>query len=159
MQRLNLFLGYPIYSLVVTLFTLLLSSAAGSLWVQRSLDRGSFSLRRFGAGLLTSLLVVNLSCLWLLPPLAKHVVAVRIVVSSLLMALCGFPMGMLYPLGVRTASRRGLDLSWGWALNGATSAAAAVVAIAISLSYGIQALFVAGLVSYAVALVLLQRRY
>ncbi len=158
MQRLNLFLGYPIYSLVVTLFTLLLASAAGSLWVQRALDQGRFRPLKFALFLLLALFVVDACCLWLLPPLASQEIVVRILVSGLLMVVCGLPMGMMYPLGVRRVGPAGLDLSWAWALNGATSAAAAVISIATSLSYGIHFTFMAGMLCYAAALLILYRR-
>jgi len=79
---------------------------------------------------------------------------VRITVAGLLMAKMGLPLGTLFPYGLRLTNGRA-PLAWCWALNGATSAAAAVQAIAVSLSYGIQSSYALSLVSYAVAFALI----
>lgn len=154
MQRLNLFLGYPIYTITVVLFTLLLASAAGSWWAEQRLLRGNFPLVAVALTLLGSLVAVNFLTLAAQTQLAGATTPVRIAVAALLMTLMGLPLGTLFPYGLRLAHGRA-PLAWCWALNGATSAAAAVYAIAISLSYGIQCSYALSLVSYGLAFLLI----
>lgn len=156
MQRLNLFLGYPIYSITVVLFSLLLSTAAGSAWSERRIKKGDFPVGKVALTLILGLVVVNFATVASQQALAGGSTPVRILVAGLLSACMGVPLGTLFPYGLRVAQQEGAPLAWCWALNGATSAAAAVYAIAISLSYGIQATYAWAIVCYAVAYALIR---
>lgn len=155
MQRLNLFLGYPVYSITVVLFSLLLSSAAGSWWAERRLQKGPFPIVKLAASLLFCLLLVDALSLLAQSSLAGASTPIRIAVASLLMTLMGLPLGTMFPLGMTLARNHGSPLAWCWALNGATSAAAAVYAIAISLSYGIHVTYALSFLCYAIAFALI----
>jgi len=61
---------------------------------------------------------------------------------------------MAFPIGMRAAARSHADLTpWLWGVNGATSVFCSVLAIVISLSFGISVSFWAGCACYGVALV------
>jgi hypothetical protein len=152
MQRMSLFLGYPIYSLTVVLFTLLLASSPGSYWAEHHLARRTFSLPALALGLLGGLVAVHFATESALLHLCGAATGVRIGVAFAVTAVVGIPMGMLYSLGVRMSTPHQVSLPWGWALNGATSAAGAVYAIALSLSYGITLTYALSLVVYSLAL-------
>ena len=155
LQRLNLFLGYPVYSITVVLFTLLLSSALGSWWAEKRLRQDRFPLALVAGVLMGSLVLVNFCTLGALHSLAGATTPVRIVVAGLLMALMGLPLGTMFPYGIHVAEKAQVPLAWCWALNGAASAAAAVYAIAFSLSYGIEFTYWLSLASYLLAFALI----
>jgi hypothetical protein len=76
----------------------------------------------------------------------------RIAVAIGLLLPIGFLMGMAFPLGMRAASDRTSVLTpWLWGINGATSVCASVIAVAISLHWGIAASFWTGVACYVVA--------
>jgi hypothetical protein len=78
-------------------------------------------------------------------------------VAGLLMSAMGLPLGTMFPWGLHLAQQRQVPLAWCWALNGAASAAAAVYAIALSLSYGIEFTYWLSVLSYLAAFGLLWR--
>jgi hypothetical protein len=153
-QRFSLFLGYPVYSLSVVLFTMLLSSALGSLVSGRFKAPSSLSL----------VLVVLASALILyavaLPPALAAArgatIAARIGVTVAVIAPLGFLMGMPFPSGIRHAGARSKELvSWAWAVNGGASVFGSTLSVVISMARGFTATFVAGTLVYAVALVVI----
>jgi hypothetical protein len=65
-------------------------------------------------------------------------------------------MGMVFPLAMRIASQRSQSLtSWFWAINGATSVTASVLAVLISSTWGISIAWWTGVACYAAASVAL----
>lgn len=153
MQRLNLFLGHPLYGMTVVLFTLLLASGCGSA-LSGWLVEGSRARRMGGLG---GLLGVALLTGAVEPVVFAHFEAsntpVRIGAAVGLLLPLGMGLGLAFPLGMRLASQRAEGLTpWLWGLNGAASVCASVLAVALSLSAGISATYAAGLSCYTVAL-------
>ncbi len=153
MQRLIIFLGHPIYGLVVVLCSLLLSSGLGS-YATRKI--GDMELAR--ASLVR--LAVLLGLLGIFGAVTTPVLAAfqgaatgwRIVLSAAMLSVLGFFMGMAFPLGMRLASARALNITpWLWGINGATSVCASVLAVVVSISLGISTTFWAGFACYAAA--------
>jgi hypothetical protein len=148
------FLGHPTYALTVVLFVLLLAGGLGSLSTGRV---AGARLARDGRARFAALLVALLVFGWLTPRVTALLPAggtpVRVAASVLLLWPIGFLMGMPFPLGVRAAAGAGRgDLTpWLWAVNGATSVFASVLAIAVALSWGISTSFWLGVASYGVA--------
>lgn len=155
LQRLIVFLGHPIYSLTVILFVLLLSGGLGSYLSGRIPDA---RLRERGLVLLASLAaVLALSGVAMGPVIGRFSGAetpVRIAVAAALLGGMGLFLGMAFPLGMRQAMQERARLApWLWAVNGATSVFASVLAVAIAMLSGIAASFWAGVASYVAALV------
>jgi hypothetical protein len=136
------------------LFALLLSSGIGSFFTQGIDDT---NVARAGVLRLGALLVV-LAAFGLLTPLWTHAASgattpVRILVAVCLLFPAGLLMGMAFPLGMRLAAGRATALTpWLWGVNGATSVLAAVLSVAIALSWSISAAFWTGVAAYVVAL-------
>ena len=153
-QRLNLFLGYPVYSLSVVLFTLLISSSIGSLASAKW--NGAFRLS-FALAALCALLAVY--SIWLQPVLNATLGArtpVRILTAAGLLAPLGVLMGIPFPTGMRLASREARNLvSWAWAVNGGSSVFGASLAMVISMTYGFSAGSLVGLAAYSITLILI----
>ncbi len=155
MQRLIVFLGHPVYGFSVVLFSLLLSSGVGSFST-----RFGRAGREANAGFVRLALLLAAVALfgWLTPRaivgFAAAETSTRIAVASALLMPLGFFLGMAFPLGMKLASDRRSGLTpWLWGINGATSVCASVVALAISLAFGITASFWTGFAFYVVALV------
>ncbi len=153
-QRLIVFLGHPTYGLSVVLFALLLSSGIGSFFTQGIDDK---DVAGAGVRRLAALLVV-LCAFGLLTPIWTQAASgattpVRILVAVCLLFPAGLLMGMAFPLGMRLAAGRATALTpWLWGVNGATSVMAAVLSVAIALSWSISAAFWTGVAAYVVAL-------
>jgi hypothetical protein len=150
-QRFSLFLGYPVYSLSVVLFTMLLSSALGSL------ASGRFTSERAlprALGLLIACLAVYAAGLpVVLSTFRGAAIAVRIGLAVGIIAPMGFLMGMPFPTGIRRVGVRSKRMvSWGWAANGGASVFGSTLSVLISMAHGFTATFLAGLLAYALAL-------
>jgi hypothetical protein len=154
-QRLAIFLGHPVYSLSVVLFSLLLSSGAGSVSTGR-MSGGPEGAR--SAIVRLALLVVVLVAFGAMTPAAVRYfeaasTTVRILVSVIILFPLGFFMGMAFPIGMRRALRELPSLApWLWGVNGAASVCASVAAVVIAIGAGISAAFWAGVACYGAAL-------
>jgi hypothetical protein len=150
MQRLNIYLGHPTYSLTVALFTLLLSAGIGSyssaLFVRRE---------KVKTMLILLLIFLFLSARFTLPlvnMLNDISTIMRILVSVLIIFPSGFFMGMAFPVGLMLASNDQHNSSpWLWGINGAFSVVASVLAVILSMSIGITWTYWIGAVFYIVA--------
>jgi hypothetical protein len=146
LQRMSVFLGHPVYSLSVLLFTLILSTGAGS-WLSERFQlrsRGVFSVW----AVITGGLVITLPALFerLLPQYDGATLAVRALLCIACMAPVGLLLGFAFPTGMRLISlvdRR--PTPWFWGINGAAGVLASIFAIACSIAFGIAVtLYVAG---------------
>jgi predicted membrane-bound spermidine synthase len=154
MQRLILFLGHPTYSLSVVLFTLLLASGLGSYTTQKITPETALPAGRLRlAGLLGMLVLFGLLTPLVTRALAGVQTPWRILATILLLFPVGIFMGMAFPLGIKQAGRRAVDITpWLWGINGAASVCASVLAVLIALGSGISTAFWAGVICYVVAL-------
>jgi hypothetical protein len=153
-QRFNLFLGYPAYSLSVVLFTLLSSSALGSLASER------FTSRRALPRTLGLLSILLLAYTVILPSLLSASrglpTAMRIVVAVGVIAPPGLLMGIPFASGIRRAGAESETLTaWAWAVNGGASVFGSTLAVVASMTYGFTSAFAAGSAAYAASFVLI----
>src|SRR5262245_54509862 len=153
MQRLILFLGYPVYALAVVLFALLLFSGLGSLLTSRVRT----DARRVVTVVLVGVVAVSLLYAVALPTVLHAFIGAPIIakvaISIVLLAPIGLLLGMPYPLGITVLRRAGEGLvPWAWGLNGALSVVASVYSIFLSSRVGFTATMITGSLTYAVAL-------
>jgi hypothetical protein len=149
LQRMSVFLGHPVYSLSVALFTLIVATGIGSLlsdW--RPLDtRGRLVL--WGA-----LTVLYLVCLpyWMpgvLGAFEGGTLLTRAAVCVGVLAPAGVLMGFAFPTGMRLVSA--IDprpTPWFWGINGAAGVLASVAAVAIGIALGISVTLTVGAICY-----------
>ena len=151
-QRFVLFLGHPTYALTVIVFSMLLSSGLGSLASKKLVGadgrRLSLVMMLIVAG------IVGLS--FVLTPVTEGGVAwplaVKIVISVLLISPFGFAMGMPFPTGL--AMLEGIMPSavrWAWAINAASSVMGSATAMFLAIYFGLQATLISGGVLYLLA--------
>lgn len=154
MQRLNVFLGHPIYGMTVVLFCLLVSCGCGS-WLSGILVsdvRRGFSALACLALLLAAVLTAGFAGMPLLSSLDWLPTPGRIAVACAILLPLGLTMGMGFPLGMRAAGLGAANLgAWLFGINGAMSICGSVLAIVLSLSFGIRAAFFLGAGCYVAA--------
>jgi hypothetical protein len=145
-QRFILFLGHPAYAFSGVLFAILLFSGLGSQLSDRiplGAALGALALWLIGLPfLLPPLLAV---CLGFSLPL-------RLAAATAILAPLGILMGIPFPAGIawlaNTAGRPGL-VPWIWAVNGAMSVIASILAALLALSFGFNWVFRIGALCYA----------
>jgi len=153
MQRLIVFLGHPTYALSVVLFTLLLSCGAGS-FVTTPISAHSGGRLDLGCllALLAVLLVFKIWAPFLTDSYRAAATPQRIMIATGILFPLGLFMGMAFPLGIkRAATAIPSFMPWLWSINGAMSICASVLAMVISLGFGISATLWTGIACYAVA--------
>jgi hypothetical protein len=150
-QKYVLLLGYPTYSLSVTIFSLLVFASLGAALSRR----GWGHPRRLLLGLLgVTLALVALEVVllpWVRERFLGTSLAVRIAVTVALQFPLGVTLGMYFPTGLELVRRREPRLvPWAWAVNGVASVVAAVLAVILGMVIGFSgvALLAAGI--YAV---------
>jgi hypothetical protein len=151
-QKFQLFLGIPIYSLAVTLFTLLLTSSIGS-FLSAVIERKHQGAGKWMFGALLSFCAIfGLTQTSIIHALAGAPLAERIAVAVAMICPLGLLMGMPFPLGMKHADKHAQDIkAWLWACNGAMSVFGSVAAVIIALSGGTSATFAAGFGAYCFA--------
>lgn len=158
-QRLTLFLGHPVYSLTVVLFALLLATGIGSYLCGRFvIERGARpSLVR---AVIAVLLGVSVLSALAVPPLLGLFhgtqMAPRLLASLAILFAMGIPMGMAFPVGLHLADAEVPRATpWLWAINGALSVVGSVLAVILSIAWGITMTCVIGALCYLLAFAML----
>lgn len=160
LQRFVLLLGHPVYSLTVTLFSLLLGTGLGSLISRRvGIERVRWVTVR---ALLTAALVAVLAA-FLLDPLVDLAIpwplATRIVTAQAVLIPLGVLLGIGLPGGMRLLDRvRPEIVAWGWGMNGAFSVVGATLAVFIAMNWGFSVTLSIGALTYLVAAAVLPGR-
>jgi hypothetical protein len=153
LQRFVLLLGHPVYSLTVTLFSLLLGTGLGSL-LSRRIDADR--IRTVGLAAIVAVIVTAAASIIVLPFVIDVAIAwpltIRLAIAALLMIPVGVLLGIPLPAGMRLlAMRRPTLIAWGWGMNGAFSVVGATLAVFIAMNWGFSATLLSGAVAYAVA--------
>ncbi|MBI3940490.1 MAG: hypothetical protein HY315_06615 [Acidobacteria bacterium] len=148
LERLVIFLGHPIYALSVVLFVLLFASSVGS-FCSPKVGRWLWLLPvLLGAFILVSP--------WVTRALAAASTPVRIGLSALLLFPIGFFMGAAFPAGMERVRRSPrAPTAWYWGINGAFSVISSVLAVAVTIFWGVTATLSIGLLAYVLALAVL----
>ena len=161
LQRMSIFLGHPVYSLSVLLFTLILSTGIGS-FISDGFNLNSRA-RIVSWGIATGIygfaLALGLSSIF--AAFSDAELATRIALCIALIAPAGIFMGFGFPTGMRLVSATdGKPTPWFWGINGAAGVMASISAVVVSLALGIPATLAVGALCYLVlipvALALLQ---
>ena len=154
-QRLTEYLGFPTYSLTVTLASILVFTGLGALLSNRFADRP----RAVIGPLLGVLVALTLLYRFGLTPLTDATLsapfALRVLISFLVLAPLGLCLGMFMPLGLRTVG--GMTdhadeyVAWGWAINGVFSVIGSVLTTILSMSFGFRTVQLLAMVIYLFA--------
>jgi spermidine synthase len=151
-QKSVLFLGHPVYALTVVLFSILLSSAAGSAISGRF---GSLlpALRRVLPGIAAAVVLYVLVLPVLFYGFVHLEAAWRTSLAVVALAPLGLLMGMPMPTGIRLLAAHSPGLvPWAWGVNGAASVLGSVGAVALAMMAGFNATLLTGAAFYLLAL-------
>mgnify|MGYP003938408299 CR=1 FL=1 len=154
-QRLVQFLGFPSYSLTVTLASILVWTGIGALLSSRL----AASVRHLMVIILAVLAGLTVFYQFGLPPLMDALqsadLAVRVALAFVVLAPLGVCLGAFMPLGLIEVTRMtelGEEyVAWSWAVNGFFSVIGSVLTTILSMSFGFRAVQFMALVVYAVA--------
>jgi hypothetical protein len=154
-QRFTLFLGYPTYSLTVTLFALLVFTGLGSLLSERWAHLGTRGL----VPLLVATTAVVLVHAFGTGVVFRHLIAAslaaRVAVAVVYLAPLGLCLGAFMPIGLRTVAgfteHRVEVVAWSWAVNGFCSVVSSSLATILSMQLGFTAVLLGALLFYGAA--------
>jgi hypothetical protein len=149
LQRMSVFLGHPVYSLSVLLFTLILATGIGSLVSDiLPLDsRPRFLIWALFTGAYVAALTHWLPSVFVAFDSAS--LFSRAILCVITIAPAGLLLGFGFPTGMRLISaidRR--PTPWFWGVNGAAGTLAATVAVASSIAFGIGTTLATGAICY-----------
>ncbi len=155
LQRFILYLGQPAYAFAAVLFSLLLFSGIGSRL------SGRIPLRAGLAGLVILIFSAPLALPALFAATLGWPLIARLAVTALALAPLGLLMGIPFPSGIRLFAAgqeqaekadSSASVPWIWAVNGAASVIAPILAALLALSLGFNAVLRLGGLCYFGAL-------
>jgi hypothetical protein len=149
LQRMSVFLGNPIYSLSIVMFSLILATGMGSLVSDRL--PLSTPARFAGWALITAGYLATLP-IWL-PSLLHSFGSAGLLIRALMCVLAIAPAGLLmgygFPTGMRLVSA--VDRAptpWFWGINGSAGVLGSSFAVAVSLAFGIYVTMITSALCY-----------
>ena len=154
LQRFVLLLGHPVYSLTVTLFSLLLGTGLGAAWSRRfDADR----LPRTGAIAIATVAILALAVIAVMTPIVSWAIplsrAARMGIAVAMLVPLGVALGIPMPTGLRMLAKETPQMiPWAWGMNGALSVLGATMAIFIAMNWGFRVTLLAASATYLVGL-------
>ena len=138
-QRFSVYLGHPTYAVSVVLFSMILAAGAGSLCSDLvPIERRAGWLIAIPLAVAALLGAVALSLQTVIDATLAQGLAPRCATAVAVVAVPAFGMGTCLPFGLRLVRRLSeAALPWMWGINGACSVLAAVSAIGVSMTWGI----------------------
>lgn len=157
-QKLTLLLGQPLYSIVVTLFVLLIFTGIGSFVSARWLAGGIGRVRAVPIGIAVWTVLVVLFGDRLVDAAIGSDLVVRALVAAAMVAPVSLLLGMPFAHGV-TLLRRSAPgfVPWAWAVNGSATVVGSVVTVIVSMNFGFTVVLWIAVVIYAVAFLAVDR--
>jgi hypothetical protein len=155
MQKLTLLVGSPIYSISVTLASLLVSSGVGSLLQGRWHERGKSDLQLIGWASFSVVLFLMLF-VGFGDGLVKMAVAApfwaRVMLACLMQVPIGICLGTFFPAGLSDAGARGPSVvAWAWGINFGFTVLGSTLVVLIAQFLGFQVVFFIAAVLYVAA--------
>ncbi len=154
-QRLTRLLGYPSYSLTITLATMLIATGIGALGSQRYGQQ-----RRFMSVVFAVLIGLTTMYEFALDDITNGVQAqslyIRVLVAVGLLLPLGVCLGAFMPLGLTQLQRiapGGTYSAWAWAINGFLSVVGSVATTILAMEFGFSTVQWGALAVYLMAVV------
>ena len=159
-QRFVLFLGYPTYSVTVTLASILIFTGVGALCSSRFAAR----TRSASVWLLIALMGLTVGYLFGLPVLTEALlswpIGARAAVAFTALAPLGLCLGMFMPMGIGAVAPLSPHsreyVAWAWAMNGFASVVGAVLTTVLAMTFGFNVVLVLAAATYLIAVVVLR---
>jgi hypothetical protein len=154
-QKLTLLLGYPTYSLSVTLAALLVFSGAGSFLAPRlGADHRRATLALL-AVVAAATVAYGLGLSAVIEAALPASLSFRVALAVATLMPLGLCLGAFMPIGLALVAARSNApqeyVAWGWALNGFFSVISSMLATVLSMTFGFTTVMALALALYAVA--------
>jgi hypothetical protein len=151
-QRLQIFLGQPIYAVSATLAGFLLFAGLGSGFSQRWASEPWRGVVIAVAAIALATVAAIALIAFALPLVAGSSLAVRLGAVLVLIAPLAFAMGMPFPLGLTLTRMRARSLvPWAWGVNGCASVLSPLLASLLAIHLGFTVVLALAIALYAVA--------
>jgi spermidine synthase len=158
LQKFGLFLGHPNYALSVVLTALLMATGIGSL-LSAHLVKSLGNIRFVAYALAVLILAQWAFAFPRLPDLIYLGFAFRTAIVAVLVAPIGLLLGVFFPTVLEAVKQDAPTFApWAWGINGIFSVVSPIVSIGFSMTWGINALFIAAIPAYLLAALLLPHR-
>lgn len=150
-QRFILYLGQPVLSMAVLLFSLLVGAGLGSLYSSRLAGEEIYKGITTAALSIAALAIVYI---FLIPLIFNQLLGLNLALRMLIMVLMlvplGFLMGFPFPLGIRALKAREMEnyIPWMWGINGVGSVLGSAFTIVIAISFGFAQALLLGAICY-----------
>jgi hypothetical protein len=159
-QRFILYLGHPSYATTVVLAALLLGAGLGAMAAARV---SMAKVARYALALPVVVVVANLVLGPIMGATLGTALALRVVISVVVLAGAGVVMGFAFPAGMLRFGppEEGADSrswAWFWAMNGIASVVATVCSLALAIAIGFHDVVMLGAGAYLVAAILIRKR-
>lgn len=151
-QKLTLLLGQPLYSIVVTLLSILVFTGIGSFVSGRWLAGGVWRARAIPLGIFAATAAIVLVATPIVDAVIGQDLPVRVAVAALLVAPVALLLGMPFAHGIgllRAANPA--FVPWAWAVNGSATVVGSVVTVIVSMNFGFSFVLLTAAVIYAIA--------
>ena len=153
-------IGYPLYAYTTVLFTFLFGAGVGSNFSERLklIEKGRIWLPYAGIAITTLLLVFYQQLLFDL--FLQFDIAMRVIISIVMIFPLAFFLGMPFPLGVLAVQHKPAGtVAWAWAFNGLFTVAGGIFTAIFSVYFGFKATMLVALSAYIVAYVMYRKLF
>jgi hypothetical protein len=152
MQKLTLFLGHPLYSVTVTLFSMLLFTGIGSLVSGRWFHANPKLAWVVPAGLTATVGAFALVSPRFVSTFIGLELPARIALTVAILAPIGVLLGVPFAYGIRLLDRLNPTLiPWAWAVNGCCTVIGSILTVVLSMNFGFNFVLAAALLLYLAA--------
>jgi hypothetical protein len=153
-QKFILFLGHPLYSTAVIIFSLLFASGLGSFFSKKILGQNLKGNLRRSLVICAGLILVYL---FLLPLFYEKLIhfslPLKMILTFLTILPIGFLMGFPFPTGIRLLAKKEKELvPWAWATNAFSSVLNSILALMIAFWAGFNLVLILASGGYLLAL-------
>ncbi|MBW2146754.1 MAG: hypothetical protein JRG73_05730 [Deltaproteobacteria bacterium] len=156
-QRFVLFLGHPVLSLAVLLFSLLAGAGMGSICSGRlAADEIIKGITIAAAAIVSMLLIYIFFLPFIFDQLLGLDIIIRLSASFVILTLLGFVMGFPFPLAIRSLKEKGMEnhIPWMWGINSISSVLGSALTIAVAIIFGFTEALLMGAGCYFIVLLL-----
>jgi spermidine synthase len=151
-QKLNLVIANPLYSVALVISALLIFSGIGSRMSEKMFQDKNRTIRIAVIGVVVSMILHVVVFSVFSRTFLSYNEVMRIIIAVISLAPLGFFMGMPFPLGLQAVSDKNESfMPWALAINGSVSVFAAVFTSILSMHFGFTLVMAVAVVCYLVA--------
>jgi len=161
-QRFVLFLGKPVLSLAVLLFSLLTGAGIGSLYSGRlPSNKVVKGIATAALGIVGLILCYNFIISFIFSQLLGTNLIFRLLATIIILIVLGVVMGFPFPLSIRLLKERKMEqhIPWMWGINGVSSVLGSALTIVVAIYYGFTFAFLLGAGCYLVVFLLFRTNH